>query len=303
MTAAGPTIRNGSVLLRDGKIAAVGTTVSAPTDADVIDGRGKYRHARDHRHALAPRRLCGARRRRAVGRQRGDESGDGAGVGRALGVAAGPAVPAGARGRRDDGADPPRLSEPDRRPQRRTQVVPSRDCAGDEVPGREVRTEDGVRREPEARVRATRPVHAHGQRRRLSRGVDPGGGLSAPLGQMERRPPGRRAAARPRDRDARRSAARQHSRAQPLLPRRRDGADDRHREGVRLQDPLVPPRRGGVQDRGPASRKKASRRRCGPTGAGSRWKRWTAFARTSRWWRPRARARSCIRTTHRACSD
>ena len=42
MTAAGPTIRNGSVLLRDGKIAAVGTTVSAPADADVIDGRGKY---------------------------------------------------------------------------------------------------------------------------------------------------------------------------------------------------------------------------------------------------------------------
>ena len=42
MTAAGPTIRNGSVLLRDGKIAAVGTTVSAPPDADVIDGRGKF---------------------------------------------------------------------------------------------------------------------------------------------------------------------------------------------------------------------------------------------------------------------
>ena len=42
MTAAGPAIRSGSVLLRDGKIAAVGTTVSAPADADVIDGRGKY---------------------------------------------------------------------------------------------------------------------------------------------------------------------------------------------------------------------------------------------------------------------
>ena len=42
LTAAGPTIRNGSVLIRDGKIAAVGTTVSAPADADVIDGRGKY---------------------------------------------------------------------------------------------------------------------------------------------------------------------------------------------------------------------------------------------------------------------
>jgi hypothetical protein len=42
MTAAGPTIANGSVLLRDGKIAAVGTNVTAPADALVIDGTGKY---------------------------------------------------------------------------------------------------------------------------------------------------------------------------------------------------------------------------------------------------------------------
>jgi imidazolonepropionase-like amidohydrolase len=42
MTAAGPTIRNGAVLLRDGKIAAVGATVEAPADAEVIDGTGKY---------------------------------------------------------------------------------------------------------------------------------------------------------------------------------------------------------------------------------------------------------------------
>jgi imidazolonepropionase-like amidohydrolase len=42
MTAAGPTIMRGSVLLRDGKIAAVGTNVTAPADALVIDGTGKY---------------------------------------------------------------------------------------------------------------------------------------------------------------------------------------------------------------------------------------------------------------------
>ena len=42
LTAAGPAIRNGSVLLRDGKIAAVGASVSAPADAVVIDGTGKY---------------------------------------------------------------------------------------------------------------------------------------------------------------------------------------------------------------------------------------------------------------------
>src|SRR6266404_6160500 len=42
MTAAGPSIMNGSVLLRDGKIAAVGASISAPADALVIDGTGKY---------------------------------------------------------------------------------------------------------------------------------------------------------------------------------------------------------------------------------------------------------------------
>jgi imidazolonepropionase-like amidohydrolase len=42
LTAAGPTIHNGSVLLRDGKIAAVGASVTAPSDAMVIDGTGKY---------------------------------------------------------------------------------------------------------------------------------------------------------------------------------------------------------------------------------------------------------------------
>jgi len=42
MTAAGPSIANGSILLRDGKIAAVGTNIAAPSDAIVIDGAGKY---------------------------------------------------------------------------------------------------------------------------------------------------------------------------------------------------------------------------------------------------------------------
>jgi imidazolonepropionase-like amidohydrolase len=42
MTAAGPTIRSGSVLLRDGRIAEVGATVSAPADALVLDGAGKF---------------------------------------------------------------------------------------------------------------------------------------------------------------------------------------------------------------------------------------------------------------------
>jgi len=43
LTAAGPVIRNGSILLRDGKIVAVGANVAAPADAvTVIDAHGKY---------------------------------------------------------------------------------------------------------------------------------------------------------------------------------------------------------------------------------------------------------------------
>src|SRR5262249_19615264 len=42
MTAAGPSIQNGSVLLRDGKIAAVGTSIAAPADAGVIGGTGTH---------------------------------------------------------------------------------------------------------------------------------------------------------------------------------------------------------------------------------------------------------------------
>ena len=42
LTATGPALRNASILLRDGRIVEVGTTVNAPTDAIVIDGAGKY---------------------------------------------------------------------------------------------------------------------------------------------------------------------------------------------------------------------------------------------------------------------
>jgi imidazolonepropionase-like amidohydrolase len=42
MTAAGPRIENGQILLQDGKIAAVGQSVTAPANAVVIDGAGKF---------------------------------------------------------------------------------------------------------------------------------------------------------------------------------------------------------------------------------------------------------------------
>src|SRR5690349_7998932 len=42
LTAAGPLIRNGAILMQNGKVAAVGASVNAPADALVIDGAGKY---------------------------------------------------------------------------------------------------------------------------------------------------------------------------------------------------------------------------------------------------------------------
>jgi imidazolonepropionase-like amidohydrolase len=42
LTAAGPVIQGGTVVLRDGKVAAVGTNVQVPAGATVIDGSGKY---------------------------------------------------------------------------------------------------------------------------------------------------------------------------------------------------------------------------------------------------------------------
>ena len=42
MTATGQEIQGGSILLRDGKIVAVGTAVDAPSDATVVDGTGKW---------------------------------------------------------------------------------------------------------------------------------------------------------------------------------------------------------------------------------------------------------------------
>src|SRR5688572_26070402 len=42
MTATGQEIQGGSILLRDGRIVAVGTSVDAPSDATVVDGTGKW---------------------------------------------------------------------------------------------------------------------------------------------------------------------------------------------------------------------------------------------------------------------
>jgi imidazolonepropionase-like amidohydrolase len=42
LTAAGPELGNASVLIQDGKVAAIGTSLAAPEGAMVVDGTGKY---------------------------------------------------------------------------------------------------------------------------------------------------------------------------------------------------------------------------------------------------------------------
>ena len=42
MTVSQGTIRNGSILIRDGKIFQLGSNVSTPSDAQVIDAAGKW---------------------------------------------------------------------------------------------------------------------------------------------------------------------------------------------------------------------------------------------------------------------
>ncbi len=98
LTAAGPMIRNGAILLQNGKVAAVGATVNAPADALVIDGAGKYVTPGiidDHSH---------------------------------LGVYAASGI-----------------SESHWRAQRRAQSRSGTHGTGNEIPGREVRPQDGVR--------------------------------------------------------------------------------------------------------------------------------------------------------------
>ncbi len=55
MTVTHGNIKNGSIYIKDGKIAAVGENVNAPAGATVIDAGGQVRHARDRRFAFAHR--------------------------------------------------------------------------------------------------------------------------------------------------------------------------------------------------------------------------------------------------------
>ena len=169
LTAAGPLIERGSILLQNGKVAAVGQSVNAPGGRRGHRRRRQVGHARHHRHPFASRRLLGARHRIAAGRQRDDQSGDRGSVGRPFDLAAGSAVRARACRRRDVDADPARIRESDRRSRRHGEERAVAHGGGDEVSRRAGRAEDGVRRESAARLRAAQPgaVDANGEHRRV----------------------------------------------------------------------------------------------------------------------------------------
>ena len=139
---------------QDGKIAAVGQTVERARRRRRDRRQRQVGDAGHHRRPFASRRLRRAGRRIAAGRQRDDEPEYRRGLRRALGLAAGSAVRPRACRRRHDDADPARLGEPLRRPQRdASRTCPRGPCRGDEVSRRALRPEDGLRRKPEARLR------------------------------------------------------------------------------------------------------------------------------------------------------
>ena len=131
--------------------------------------------------------------------------------------------------------------------------------------------------------RNTHAVDADGQRRGYRKAWQAATEYRERWKQVEARTARIRPSARsqPAARDADGRARRRDPDPEPLLPRRRDGDDDRHLEGVRLQDRVVPPRGRGLQGARPARRQRHLRAACGPTGGASSSRPTTASRRTS----------------------
>ncbi len=112
---------------------SVGTNLTAPAGARVIDAQGRWVTPGlidVHSHLgvyPTPLRQCARRR------QRDDRSDHAERLGRARGVAAGPWPSDRARRRRHDAADPAGLRQPHRRPRRDAQERRRDDGTGDEV--------------------------------------------------------------------------------------------------------------------------------------------------------------------------
>ena len=158
------------MLLQDGKVVAVGSALQAPAGATRVDGTGKWVTPGIidvHSH-------LGVYPSPGVSAHSDGNEMTGAGhaerLGRAFDLAAGPGLRRGAGRRHHLAAGAARFGQPDRRPRRDVEERRGHHLPGDEVPRRAVGPEDGLRREPQARLRPEgRPGHAHGQRRRLPR--------------------------------------------------------------------------------------------------------------------------------------
>ena len=131
LTGTGTRLDGADVLMRDGKIVAVGMNLDVPADALRVDGRGRWVtpgviDVHSHLGVYAqPGRESASRR------QRGHRGHHAQRVGRAFGMAAGSGLREGAGRRRDLDADPAGFGESDRRPWRDVE-----ECVGHDLSGR-----------------------------------------------------------------------------------------------------------------------------------------------------------------------
>ena len=156
----GGRIENGTIVLADGRIQAVGgADTPIPEGATRIDGARPLGDAgRDRRplaisatiRAPASRRIRTATRSPA---RSGPKSGPS--------TASGRRIPGFSRALANGGittlADPARLGQPVRRPRRDAAQRAGADDAGDALPGRAARPQDGLRRESQARLWRPQP--------------------------------------------------------------------------------------------------------------------------------------------------
>ena len=303
LTAAGPELQHASILFADGRSSRSGRKRRSACRRRRGGRHRQVRDPRHDRHPQSPRRLLGARHREPERWQRGHQSGDRAGVGRAFVLAAGPADSARDRGRdhRDPGAAG--LGQPDRRALGHAPARARAHGAGDEASRRAVRAQDGVRREPQARLRGGRAPR-------------PGWATSPATGQAFTEARGLRRKWKewrrshgedPPERDLKLETlaevlAGEDPGAEPLLPRRRDGADDRPRATSSASTSARSTTRSRRTRSPTCSRGTASPPRSGPTGGASRWSRSTASPRTRRCSSGRRRVRSCTPTPRTASS-
>ena len=216
--------------MQDGRIAAVGTRPRrAGGSARIVDGRGKWVTPGHHRRAFAPGRVSEPRRQRARGRQRDVDpvtpnvwaehalwpQDPGFAAALAGGVTAMQVLPGSGNLIGGRGVD--------------HQERAGGDLPGDEIPGRALGPEDGLRRESQARLRRQGRLadDAHGQRRRLSRRLPRGAGLHAHLGQVPARAEAEEAASERRRRRSAAGAAGRRGRGR--RQGRETAADDRRR--------------------------------------------------------------------------